>query len=400
MAGSAFPEGVSTGCPCPVGRISYMRRIHVAYSVFILFTLVVGGASLCAGSEQERLIERGGKKMTCWVRFIDTMSGDCGTDSYDAVFTARVLAVRQSTGRRAANALGATPGKDLRLTVEPEEVFKGHPSRKVAIFAEQGECIGEVQVGDEWLFFTRRSPEKGALEISYCSSNPSGPVEQKREYVERLRRLARGDGLSFIAGEVDFPFNDFSRLNHRLLITSKDNKQSYSVATDAQGRFEIGPVAAGVYRIDTNTDSQFRDVWNSSEESATTQANGCSLVRIELEVNSEISGRVILPEGYEYEKSEIGNFFPLFAVEVDTPDGKQVRGTTIGEPLRFAVRGLAPGNYIVQLVNYQGEAWLKMSVFAPGVTDKAAALRIELSWAEHRTGLEIRVPLEALKRAH
>jgi hypothetical protein len=110
------------------------------------------------------------------------------------------------------------------------------------------------------------------------------------------------------------------------------------------------------------------------------------------DLTSEISGRVILPEGYEYMKSEIGSFFPLFAAEVDTPDGKQVRGTTIGEPLRFAVRGLAPGSYIVQLVNYQGEAWLKIPVYAPGVTDKEGALRIDLGMAEHRTGLEIRVP--------
>jgi hypothetical protein len=126
----------------------------------------------------------------------------------------------------------------------------------------------------------------------------------------------------------------------------------------------------------------------------------CSFVRIQLEVNSEISGRVILPEGYEYKKSEVGNLFPLFAVEVDTPDGKQVRGTAIGDPLRFAVTGLAPGSYIVQSVNYLGEDCLKMPLYAPGVPDTASALRIELGLAEHRTGLEIRVPPEALKRAH
>jgi hypothetical protein len=340
---------------------------------------------------------RGGKKMMCWVRFINTMSGDCGTDSYDAVFTAKILAVKQSTGRHATNALGATPGRDLRLSVEPEEVFKGHLPYEVPVFAEQGECVAEVRPGDEWLFFATRSQKTGQLEISYYSSNPSGPLEQRREYIERLRRLSRGDRVSFITGKVDFPFNDISKPNHRLLVTSKDEKQSYSVTTDAQGKFEIGPVAPGLYRIDTNADSQFRDVWDGSQESTNAQANGCSFVRIELEVNSEISGTVILPEGYEYKKSDIGNFFPLFAVEVDTPDGKQVRGTSIGEPPKFAVRGLSPGSYIVQLVNWEGEAWLKMPVFAPGVTDQSAALRIDLGLAEHRTGLEIRVPPKALK---
>ena len=344
---------------------------------------------------------RDGRKLICTVWFASMMSGDCGTDSYDAVFTAKILTTRKVHGRAGqhdAKALGATPGSDLRLTVEPEEVFKGHPSRGVQIFAEQGECVADVDVGDEWLYFARRSPKTGGLEISYRSSNPSGPVEQRHDYLERLRRLARGDGLSFIAGEVGFPFNNFSGLNHKLQIKSKDEKQNYSVATDAQGRFEIGPVAPGVYQIDGDTDPQFRNVWNASLDSTATHANGCSFVRLELEINSEISGSVILPEGYEYKKSEIGNLFPLFAVEVDTLDGKQVRGTTIGDPLRFSVRGLAPGTYVVQLVNYQGEAWLKMPVYAPGVTDRAGALRIELSTAEHRTGLQIRVPTEALKR--
>ena len=348
---------------------------------------------------------RDGKKLICTVWFRTTMSGDCGTDSYDEVFTAKILTARQVHGggdQHADKALGATPGSDLRLTVEPQEIFKGHPSREVQIFAEQGECFAEIRIGDEWLFFAGRSERTGELEISYHASNPSGAIEHRHDYVERLRRLARGDGLSFIAGEVDFPFNDFSKLNHTLRITSKDEKQHYSAATDAEGRFEVGPVAPGAYRIDGDTDPQFRNVWDGLD-STDTQANGCSFIRLQLEVNSEISGRVILPEGYQYNKSEIGNYFSLFSVEVHTLDGKQAQGpfgSSIGDGLRFAVRGLAPGSYIVQLVNYQGEAWLKMPVFAPGVTDKSAALRIDLGLAEHRTGLEIRVPPEALKRAH
>jgi len=265
----------------PVGKISWMRHVRFACSLFISVTLLFGAAALCAGSDQERLIVRDGKKMTCWVRFIDTMSGDCGTDSYDAVFTAKILAIvpMQRTGsHRIDSALESGPGSDLRFTVNPTEEFKGHPSRELQIFAEQGECIADVHVGDEWLFFARKSPKKDGFEISYYSSNPSGPI-----------------------------------------------------------------------------------------------------------------------------KSELGNLFPLFYVEVHALEGKQARGpfgTSIGDGLRFAVRGLTPGSYIIQLVNYQGETWLKKPVFAPGVTDKSTALRIDLGWAEHRTGLEIRVPTKALKGAH
>ncbi len=113
------------------------------------------------------------------------------------------------------------------------KLFKGHPSRKVQIFAEQGECFAEVHVGDKWLFFAKTSPKTKGLELSYYSSNPSGPVEERREYVERLRRLASRDGLSFVAGKVEFPDDDFSKgylskgaPDYRLLITSKDENEA------------------------------------------------------------------------------------------------------------------------------------------------------------------------------
>jgi hypothetical protein len=154
-----------------------MRRIEFLCSAFILLSLVVGGASRCSASDQERLIVRDGKQMICWVRFINTMSGDCGTQSYDAVFTAKISDVKQLQGRsgqNAAKAIGAILGSDLRLSVEPEEVFKGNPPHEMQLTARQGECFPEIRVGDDWLFFAEKDPKTGELEISYYSSNPSG----------------------------------------------------------------------------------------------------------------------------------------------------------------------------------------------------------------------------------
>src|SRR5438874_7432531 len=109
-----------------------MRRIHFACSVLIPLSLFFGGLRLCAGSAQESLLVRDGKKLICTVLFQDSLDVDCGTQSYTAVFTAKILAVSQlhGGGPRAADALGAVPASDLRLTVEPEEVFKGRPSRQ------------------------------------------------------------------------------------------------------------------------------------------------------------------------------------------------------------------------------------------------------------------------------
>jgi len=389
-----------------------MRRIDFACSLSLLLSLAAGGVTHCAGSDQQRLVRRDGKTLICTAHFPGWEYEDCGTDSYDLVFTARIMAVERAPSSgdedwaEGLKGLDATPGGNLRLTVEPEEVFNGHPDHTLPIFAEQGECFPVIRVGDEWLIFAQRRAKTNEFEISYRASNPSGPIGQRTEYVQRLRRLARGDGLSYVAGEVDYPTYDSSLIyhsnpqpNHRLDIKNETGKQIYSVVTNAEGRFELGPVAPGAFHIDANTDSQFHDEWSDVWGRMVTRANGCAFVRIELEINSEISGRIILPEGYQYKKSEIGNFFPLFYVDVDTVGGKQVRGSSIEDGLKFTVRGLAPGSYIVQLVNYAGKDWIKVPVYAPGVTETSAALRIDLGQAEHRTGIEIRVPPEALKAA-
>src|SRR5215471_16007075 len=65
-----------------------MRQIHFA-SICILFTLFLW-PSRCAGSAQERLVVHGGKKLLCTVLFHDSLDVDCGTESYRAVFTAKI----------------------------------------------------------------------------------------------------------------------------------------------------------------------------------------------------------------------------------------------------------------------------------------------------------------------
>jgi len=344
------------------------------------------------------------------VQFKDTVSGDgdCGTESYGAVFTAKILTVKQVPDTRgrdasAAKALGAIFASDLRLTVQPIEVFKGHPPHEVRIFAKQGDCFADVRIGDDWLFFGEKGARTNGLDISYKPSNPSGPVKQRLEYVERLRRLARGDGLSYLVGEVEYPspsyepsigFRPTPRANHRLLIKAEGRRQSYSAVTNAKGRFELGPVAPGAFSVDASTDSRFQ---SDTLNRAVTRANGCSFVRIPIQANGEISGRVILPEGYLQKIAESHNYLPLFSVEIDTLDGEAAGGTSMGSGLKFAMTGLPPGTYVVRLVYGKDEPWFKMPVYAPGVTDKSKALRIDLGLAERRTGIQILVPPEALK---
>ena len=95
-----------------------MQRIHFACSVFLLSTLLVAVPSRSAASDQESLLERDGKKLICTVLFQASLDVDCGTESYDAVFTAKILAVSQlhrSSGQHVRVVTGPTSASDARL---------------------------------------------------------------------------------------------------------------------------------------------------------------------------------------------------------------------------------------------------------------------------------------------
>jgi len=85
-----------------------------------------------------------------------------------------------------------------------------------------------------------------------------------------------------------------------------------------------------------------------------------------------------------------------FSVEIDTLDDEALEGTSMGSGLEFAASSL-PRQPCCPVGLRSRRPVFKMPVYAPGVTDKSKALRIDLGLAEHRTGIEIKVPPEALK---
>jgi len=215
---------------------------------------------------------------------------------------------------------------------------------------------------------------------SSAAGNSSSPCFSSGDAFELATRSLPGAGRLRIAVET-------SGLQHRAEEIDLGLRQRQS--TLGTQRVDIHAVAGKVPGRDGDAQSPQVSFQEQADEPG-------------FEINGEISGRVILPEGYSYKKSKIGNFFSLFYVEVHILDGRQALGSygpSIGDGHRFSATGLPPGSYNVVLGNYLGETWLKKPVFAPGVTDKSSALRIDLGWAEHKTGLEIRVPPEALKAA-
>jgi hypothetical protein len=85
-----------------------------------------------------------GKQIFCYMRGRD---GSCGIgDGYETVFIGTVVSVTE------------TANSETRLQLMPEEVFSGTVAGSLTVTSDQGECFGDFQAGDEWLFYFQKDP--------------------------------------------------------------------------------------------------------------------------------------------------------------------------------------------------------------------------------------------------
>ena len=65
---------------------------------------------------------------------------------------------------------------------------------------DQGECFGDFQAGDKWLFYLQRDPKTKSLVLEYNS--PTRPIADAQAQIEILRRLAQIKDSGIIMGQV------------------------------------------------------------------------------------------------------------------------------------------------------------------------------------------------------
>jgi hypothetical protein len=235
--------------------------------------------------------------------------------------------------------------------------------------------LPEIRAGDRWLFYLWRDKESGNLLLTYGSG--SGPVADEQENIDRLRRLSKLQGTGLIIGHISTSEDgDWSpRANHRVVIRRLEDSAEYTVFTDKDGRFEFPPLRAGEYDLDLNTEP---GLWTEWTGNLTVEAQQCMDYSAQLRIDGTISGHVRTAEGK-----------PLNPAQVEASSDRESSSTFTDESGYFEIHGLAPGRYLVYILEGQhGEA----GVYAPGVRDKSKAVVVELGRDEKREGIDIRIP--------
>jgi hypothetical protein len=315
-----------------------------------------------------------GKQVFCYIR---GREGSCGIgDGYEAVFIGTVVSATE------------TANGEKRLQLMPEEVFSGTVAGSLTVTSDQGECFGDFQAGDKWLFYLQRDPRTKSLLLKYAS--PTRQIADAQAQIEILRRLAHLNGSGIIMGQVTEPIWTDNKWDtsipvpdHKIIAKQTVNGREYTAFTDNDGHYEFEPLPPGEYQLSPNTVEGLL----AEERSATISPRSCSLMSFSLEPDGSISGRVIAADG------EPAKYVQVAIVPVSTGN-LQFTSALSDELGRFEVKALHPGRYFVgvgiqpRVGNMEGRS----GIYYPGVRGRNIAVIIDLGRAEKRANLNFQLP--------
>ena len=318
----------------------------------------------------------------CALSGLRGMGSDCGTKYDEMAFTAQILSITPMAH------------DEFRLTLRPETIFKGTPTLGMEIRTAQRRCLPEMKTGDSWLFSLYRDEKSEELIVSYGSR--SGPETEESQQIDFLHRLAGLDAAGVVKGHA-YSYREtkegvrvpIASVNHAILLTRVEDDKKFKALTDEKGEFEFEPVPAGKYDLDPNTKPGLWTMWSGGIE---VEPHGCTAFDLNFQVDGQIAGKLVFPAGVDPSKWE---------VEVAPSDdpGVVAASTWTDDAGRFVLHGLSSGKYIVTFEKTEMRKGpnLRVDLFAPGTSDRANALVIELGKAARVEGIELIVPRSAIE---
>jgi hypothetical protein len=345
------------------------RRALLVLALCIPSTLIIPSASA-----QFEGHDYHGRQIFCYIR---GREGSCGIgDGYEAVFIGTVVSVTE------------TANSEKRLQLMPEEVFSGTVAGSLTVTTDQGECFGDFQVGEKWLFYLQRAPKTKLLLLKYAS--PTRPIADAQAQIEILRRLAHLNGSGIIRGEVTEPIWNGNKWetsipvpDHKIIAKQRVSGREYAAFTDDDGHYEFEPLPPGEYQVVPYTAEGLL----AEEGSTTISPRSCSLMVFSLEPDGSIAGRVLTEDG------EPAKCVQVAVVPVSTGN-LQFASALTDELGRFEVKALHPGHYFVgvgiqpRVGNMDGRS----GIYYPGVRGRKIAVIIDLGRAEKRANLNFQIP--------
>ncbi|MGB7494597.1 MAG: carboxypeptidase-like regulatory domain-containing protein [Candidatus Acidiferrum sp.] len=271
--------------------------------------------------------------------------------------------------------------KDGNIRVQVSQLYRGTASGEIPIAVSF--FYQKFREGETYLFFTDRDaadPDSPRIN-EQCATEPLSVIEP--DELAFLSDLRGGQRTGSIFGELAQTENFYNLTPlSGITIGFKNQLKNYSVITDAQGKFEIPEMPAGVYHVEVALPETLR-LWDP--EDLTVYPHGCMPAVLYAVNNATISGRITLPPGVTVEGTQ---------VTAKNLSGHFNSGTQADSQGRYEIVGVRPGEYVIGIIKDGAPrvAAPYPTTYFPGTTNFEEAKKFVITGADHFADVDINAP--------
>jgi hypothetical protein len=258
-----------------------------------------------------------------------------------------------------------------------DRVFKGRLGEVEELF-DDGWCNGpNLQVGHQYLMYTRRSPY-GAIAARGCTR--SRAIEDADEDLKFLEQYALGKVKTQVSGTVRFrperaEDTEAARTPIRgVHIDLKGKEKQFEALTDAAGHYAFPDLPADEYRIGAQLDGYSV---NWIIEKISLQSKACVVSDVLMKVDRRIQGVVRDERG----AAVSGAAVELIPTQVE-PDSKYLftLDSVSDDDGRYRIDGIPPGEYYLgtSIESMPTKEYPFPRVYFPGVKNRNEAVIISI----------------------
>ena len=306
---------------------------------------------------------------------------------------------------------------EVVVVFEVQETFKGNVSRRAELRVGKyiGSCGFEYKPGQLYFkkgeqYLVYAGETNGHLATNHCSrTRLASNVAQD---IEALRALSQLPAPRLI-GQYNVTTDKGKRTaaSQGAVTLIGTNGKQITTVVQPNGDFSVTPIPPDTYHVKPTVPKNFRIQWYEeggafrlsdgvpiNPKTITVQRNGCRQMELHALPDGRLSGTVTDIKGR-----------PLTHVGVRLWDSNNVTGLDhwwgwdqTNERGEFEVSPLPPGNYVIGVYIWSPEQEKLFSSgndtgkpklwFYPGVANPSSAYKIPLKFAQHRSGLRLRVP--------